>query len=486
MATTLDLVLLGSYLLVTVVATCGFAGQARTAESFMAAGRSLPGWVVGLSLFGSFVSSITFLANPGKAYGGNWSAWVFALTLPFAAAIATRWFVPFFRHSGEVSAYHHLEQRFGPWARTYGVVCYIVTQLFRLATILYLLSLALSQVLPVSLPWLIVMSGVIVTICPLFGGTAGVMWVGVAQSLVLMLGTLICVVQLWWQIPGGVSHVLTTGWTAEKLSLGTPTLFCVTFVYGLAINLQNFGIDQSYVQRYITARNDSAAQRSVWFGAITYIPVSAAFLLIGTALWVYYQTFPGRLPAGMADDAVFPYFLRAELPSGLRGLVLAAVCSAALDSNLNCCATLYLADIHRRYVRPQCGDREAVRVLRLTTLILGILSTWLSMAMIDVKSALDAWWNWAGIAGGGILGLFLLGRLCPRADGTVGLIATGSGVLTILSLTLGDLLPASMGWPKSPCHPLLTGVFGTLTILGVGAVLSAFRPRQIGAGDVLE
>ena len=78
-------------------------------------------WAVGLSIFGSYVSSISFLANPGKAYGpSNWNAALFAFIMPPAAWIAVRWFVPFYRHTGEVSAYTHLEHRFGAWARTYG------------------------------------------------------------------------------------------------------------------------------------------------------------------------------------------------------------------------------------------------------------------------------------------------------------------------------------------------------------------------------
>ena len=110
----------------------------------MAAGRSLPGWAVGLSMFGSYVSSISFLANPGKAYADNWNPFVFSLATPIAAAIAVRWFMPFYRHSGEISAYEHLEHRFGPWARTYAVVCFLLYQMARMGTVIYLLALAVA------------------------------------------------------------------------------------------------------------------------------------------------------------------------------------------------------------------------------------------------------------------------------------------------------------------------------------------------------
>ena len=119
-------------------------GTQQTTAGFMAAGGALPGWAVGLSIFGTFVSSISFLANPGKSFDANWNPFVFGLSLPIAAWIAIRYFVPFYRKSGEVSAYTHLEARFGPWARVYAVACYLLTQMGRIGTILYLVALALA------------------------------------------------------------------------------------------------------------------------------------------------------------------------------------------------------------------------------------------------------------------------------------------------------------------------------------------------------
>lgn len=92
----------------------------------MDAGRAVPGWALALTLFGSFVSSISFLAQPGKSYAGDWNPFVFCFALPVAAVIGVRVFVPFFRCTGEISAYTHLERRFGPWARTDATICFIL------------------------------------------------------------------------------------------------------------------------------------------------------------------------------------------------------------------------------------------------------------------------------------------------------------------------------------------------------------------------
>lgn len=483
----IDIVVLVGYLLVVVGWGCWFAKNNQgedSADRFMSAGRGLPGWVVALSIFGSYVSSISFLANPAKSFSGNWNTLVFALSLPFAAWAAARWFVPFYRKSGEVSAYQHLEHRFGPWARTYCVVCYMLTQLGRLGTILYLLALGLEPLVGLNLPLIIVICGVVVTVYPFFGGSEGVIWTGAVQSIVLVLGVVVCMLAPVFGVPGGLSHVIESGIAENKFSLGgfgsslsEPT-FWVIFAYGVAINLQNFGIDQSYVQRYITANSDKAAIKSVWTGGLAYIPLSAMLMFIGTALWAFYQAHPGELPKGVEGDKILPHFIATQLPAGLMGLVLAAICSAAMDSNLNCCATLYLCDVHLRYVRPNADNTESIWVLRLSVLIMGIFSTGVALAMIQAKSALDVWWQMASVFGGGTIGLFLLGLFVKKANSLAAIVGTSLGTLVIVWMTfspkLADL-PATIKYTGNSNLPI---VFGTLIIMGVGLLLSCFAPFQ--------
>ena len=510
---TIDFAVLVVYLLAVVGFGCWFVRRSKTSEHFMAAGRSLPGWAVGLSIFGSYVSSITFLANPGKAYQDNWNPWVFALSLPLATWLSVRYFVPFYRRSGQISAYEHLERRFGQWARTYAVVCYLLTQLTRLGMILYLLALALQPIVGLDIRILIVAIGILVIIYPLFGGTEAVIWTGVIQSVVMSAGPLVCLGLLLARMPEGPGQILSIAGAEHKFSLGSlgPSLglstVWVVLAYGLVMNLQNFGIDQTYVQRYITAKSDQAARRSVWMGGLLYIPISGLFLFIGTALFAFYRAQPHLLPADIKPDAVFPHFIGTQLPTGLTGLVLAAVCSAAMDSNLNCCATLLLCDIYRRYFRPAASEREAMWVLRLSTLGMGILSTVVALAMIGARSALDQWWQWAGVFGGGMLGLFLLGLMSRRATNLGALAGAIIGVLTIawmtvspawteaywmtvlarcaavLRMTLSPTWAAGLARLRSPFHGFLTIVAGTVVILVVGWLVSQVRNWRTGSTD---
>lgn len=490
-----DVTVLLVYLAGVVGFGCWFVRRSRTTEGFMAAGRSLPGWAVGLSIFGTYVSSISFLALPGKAYGGDWNTFVFSLSLPMAAWLAVRYFVPFYRAAGEISAYSHLERRFGAWARTYAVICYLLTQLVRIGAIIYLVALALHPLTGWDPATIILIAGVLVTVYTLLGGIEAVIWTDVVQSIVLTAGALVCVVLLLGGMPEGPGQVLRIAGENHKFSLGSfgasvsePT-FWVVLIYGLVINLQNFGIDQSYVQRYITAKSDRDAKRSVWLGALMYVPISAMFLLIGTALFAYYAAQPDLLPdavhAAQKPDAVFPHFIVSGLPTGMTGLLVAAIFAAAMstvDSSLNSSATLILADLYKRYFRRDAGQRESMRVLRLATLVWGALGTGIAIALVvhDVQSALDVWWKLSGIVSGGMLGLFLLGLISRRAGNPAAVTAVVAGVSVIVWMTLSlfpNLWTGATQPLRSPLHSFTIVVVGTSTILLVGLLIASLSRR---------
>jgi SSS family solute:Na+ symporter len=456
-----------------------WVGRRGGSDAFMAANRGIPGWAVGLSIVGTYVSSITFLALPSKAFAGDWNAFVFTLTLPPAMWVAARYFVPFYRQAGSLSAYEHLERRFGPWARTYAVACYLLTQIARVGTILYLLALALAPLTGWSVPVLIGLGGLLTLVYTLYGGMEAVIWTDVVQSVVFIGGAAACILVLLLGVPHGAAELMRVSAAAHKFSLGSTSpdpgqsTVWVVLLYGLFINLQNFGIDQSYVQRYQTARSDRDARRSVWIGGWVYVPISAAFLLIGTGLFAFYTLRPERLPAALAQspDSVFPHFIATELPSGISGLVVASLFAAAqstVSSSINGAATLSLCDLYMRYIRPSAGERERLAVLRVSSLVFGIAGIAAALAMMRMRSALDAWWQLASIFSGGMLGLFLLGRLSRRARDVPARIGVGAGVLTILWMTLST---------RSPFHPNLIIVMGTLMVLLVGVAASAARPR---------
>ena len=159
-------------------------------------------------------------------------------------------------------------------------------------------------------------------------------------------------------------------------------------IYGVTENLRNLLADQNFVQKYSSVPTERLARRSIWIGMLIYIPMTAVFLYIGTALFAFYSS-GGAGGAVTKGDEAFPYFIATELPAGLKGLVLAAVAAAAMstiDSGLNCSATVLLVDFYKRYVNPQVSDRTSLRCLRVTTVVWGLLGTGFAILMIRARS----------------------------------------------------------------------------------------------------
>ncbi len=478
----LDLTVLLIYLLGTLGFGLWIGRRSKNPIDFTTGGGRLPSWALGLSIFGTYVSAFSFLALPGKSFDSNWNFFAFSLTIPLLAWVAVVWLVPFYRNLGNISAYEHLEKRFGPWARLYAVACYLFIQLGRMGGILYLLAVALQPVTGLSIPVLIILAAAIVIVYTFFGGMEAVVWTDVVQSVVLIGGALTCAVLILFKLPDGPAQLFQIAGDHEKLSLGsfdfdlTKSTIWIVLIFGLFENLRNFGADQSYIQRDQSARTSREAANSVWLGALLYLPVSAIFFFIGTGLFAYYEVHPELLPAGLADqpDKVFPHFIATALPIGVAGLLIAGVAAAAqstISSSLNCSATLLLNDVYHRFIDRHASEQKSLAVLRFTTIGYGILGTATALAMIQVKTALDLWWQIAGIFGGGILGIILLGRL-TRATSAQAAIATILGVFLIggRSLFPDHVLPF--------LHPLFTIVLGTLGILGSGWLLAILFPAR--------
>ena len=491
---TLDIIVLVAYIAIVVGVGFWFARRSGTSDGFMKAGGRLPGWVIGLSLFGTYLSSNTFIGVPGKAFAGNWNAFVFSLSIPIAIIIATKYFVKFYRDSGEISAYEHLEKRFGTWARIYTVICYLLTQVARSATIMLGVAIGLQQVTGWPLMTIILIAGILGTAYTLIGGIEAVIWTDAIQSVVLTLGALLIVGTLLMEHPEGASGAFKIAMQNDKFSLGdwsiadlTTSTVWVVLIYGLFINLTNFGIDQNYIQRYHAAESEKAASRSLWIGALLYLPVSLLFFLIGSLLFSFYRSMPEAVAAIQAmagdrkfEDSILPHFMTNHLPPGIGGLILAALAAAAMstiDTSLNSSATITLKDLWTRLVRKdkEVSEAESMKVLRLSTIFWGIIGTGAALLLTkDSKNILDTWWQLSGMFAGGMLGLFLLGLIVKKAGNAAAITAVIIGVTVIFWMS-SSWVPEKL---KPMLHGNLTIVVGTLTIFLVGLIVSKFAPRK--------
>lgn len=481
----LDLVVFSVYMVAIVLFGASFSLRKRTASDYQTGGGRLPSWAIGMSIFATFVSSISFLALPGNAFQSNWNGFVFSLSIPLAAIIAVRYFVPHYRRLQSESAYFYLEERFGPWARTYASVCYLLTQLARMGAIMYLLALPMNALLGWSIPMIIVVTGVSVIIYSMLGGLEAVVWTDAIQGIMLILGALACVFVILSDMPEGPGQVFSIAAEHNKFSLGsmdfdfTQSTFWMILVYGLFINLQNFGVDQSYVQRYISARTEKEAKASTWLGSLLYVPVSLLFFFIGTALFSFYQAQPDRLPEilvqGANSDRIFPHFIVTELPVGITGLLIASIFAAGMSTvstSVNSSATVLLSDHYKRYIRPDLSDKQAMGFLRLSSLVMGVLSIGVALAFNGVTSALEAWWALSSVFSGGVLGLFLLGFIVKKAKNAQAVPGVILGVLVIAWVSLSPILFSTESPYTSTLHTNMTIVVGTLSLFLLGFLLT--------------
>jgi SSS family solute:Na+ symporter len=484
----LDFIVFFVYLAGVTVLGGSFFRKNKTASAFTLANGRLPAWVVSMSIFATFVSSISYLALPGNAFQSNWNAFVFSLSLPLAAIVGITVFVPLYRRVNSPSAYTYLEQRFGPWARIYASTMYLLTQLMRTGTILYLLALTLHSIFNWNIAVVIVITGLVVAAYSILGGIQAVAWTDAIQGIILITGALVCSVYILFSMPEGPGQLFQIASENQKFSLGsfrldlTESTFWVVLVYGVFINMQNYGIDQNYVQRYMASRSDREAKQSAFTGGMLYIPVSLFFLFIGTSLFSYYQSAAADLPPEIynAGDSVFPYFIANELPAGLAGLLIASIFAAGMSTistSYNSGATVFLTDYYQRYMKKTASDREAMRVLYLTSFLISVFGILIAIAMINVKSALDAWWKLASVFSGGMLGLFLLGVFSRQKNVTGAITGVVIGLLVILWLSISGLID---GWevPGSRIHTYLTIVLGTSAIFLTGVLFNLFRNKS--------
>ncbi|NMC19468.1 MAG: sodium:solute symporter [Thermogutta sp.] len=528
------------------MAALGFVlrGKARSSEGFTAGDRSMSGLLCGLSIFATYLSSISYLALPGKSFAADWNPFVFSLAVPITTWIAVRWFLPYYRRYGEVSAYALLEKRFGTWARLYAGTFYLLFQLARIGIVLYLMALPMAVIFGWDMRAVIVVTGVCVVGYSLMGGIRAVIWADAIQAVVLLVGAVFALIVIWLRLPQGPAEMLSQAAQDGKLALGSmnplvvsQATFWVVLAYGIVENLKNFGIDQSYIQRYIAARDEREAKAGLWLGGLLYLPVSALFFLIGTSLFYFYQSRPGEIPevkqivarqrllqqgirppesdvdvspqARLYDerlqevaeglkpqdigDRVFPHFIAKHLPPGITGLLIAAVFAAAMSTvstSLNSSATLIMTDFYRRFLDPDAPDRRLVFVLRAATTVWGVLGIATALALVRLtESVLDIWWTLSSVLSGGIVGLFLLGRISRKADNRSGApaVAVGLAAIAWMVLSASDWWPLAWSRFRSPFHAFLVTVLGTAVILGVGmaaaAILPTVRTTRVGSSD---
>lgn len=437
----------GLYLLGMVWIGVACSKRNKSTNDFFRGGQRIPWWAAGLSIFATMLSSITFMAVPAAAYTGGWNLFLansYVLITPLVVFV----FLPFYRSLNVTSAYEYLELRFNLGTRLAGSTLFMLYQCGRIAIVLYLPALALATVSDFNIQTCIIVMGVLCVVYTVVGGIEAVIWTDVVQAFILMGGALFSLGFILFRVDGGLTEVVRSGAEGRHFFETVNWSWDLTVASGWVIligslfhNLFPYAASQDVVQRYVTTPDQRAAARGIWLNALISVPAQAVFFAIGTALYVFYQQHPARLAPTLQNDAIFPFFIMAELPAGVAGLIVAGIFAAAqstLSSSMNSIATTYVTDFHHR-LRPHLDDRACLLIARVVTLVVGIVGTVLAllMAATDIRSIYSTFLEILGLLGGTLTGLFLLGIFSRRAHGSgalFGAVASAVIVFTVRSI----------------------------------------------------
>jgi SSS family solute:Na+ symporter len=473
----LDLFIVGIYF--SILAWMGYffyRRQKNTNDYFKGGGR-VPWWAAGLSIFGTALSAITFMAIPAKTFATDWSYFMHNLTIFMVAPVIVFIFIPYYRKLNITTAYEYLEVRFNLVVRLVGSLSFILFQIGRMGVVLFLPAIALNVATGIDIFVCIGLMGIVSLIYTMMGGIEAVIWTDVIQVIVLLGGALLSLGLIIFSIDGGMSTIFESATSANKFnifdlewSLRQPTLW-VMLIGGIFANITTYGTDQTMVQRYLTTKTSAEAGKSAWTNAILAVPATLIFFFAGTALFAFYQSFPGELnPTFESNDAIFPWYIISQLPSGLAGLLIAAIFAAAmssLSSSMNSAATAYATDIHFRFGWSQ--GKNQLRIARQATLIIGMVGILFAilMATMDIKSLWDQFQKVLGLIIGSLGGVFLLGILVKTANSTGVLIGLGMSILVQIVIAI-----------TQPVHLLLYAATGVISCFVFGYFASLLATRR--------
>jgi len=443
-----DYLVVGLFAALTVGIGKYFSSRNTSTESYYVGSRSLPAWAVGFSILATLMSSITFLAYPATTITGDYRLYPKDFMLPVANGIAALLIAPRFRAKADrVSAYEVLEERFNLGLRLYGAFTYVVGQLLKLGTVLYLVSIPLGIVIGASSVivhnLVIIGSGTFVALYSCAGGISAVVYTDVVQGVVLLFGGLAVVVVAMCSVPGGLPAIIGMGQEESKFSMGemrfdwTSRTVPTVLVYGFTSLIgQNLSY-QHTVQRYLLVSDDRELRRAIGLSTALSVPTWGLFYFVGTCVWAYYRVHRNAavdqlMQEGQADD-VFPHFIFEVLPPGVAGLVTAGVFAAAMstmDSSLNAVSSVVVTDVFKRCLAPDLKDRQYLRIGR--GISIGAAAMMVGMALVlgslQKESMNDMYNGMQSILGGPVIGLFTCALFIPRVDSRTALLGVAGSL----------------------------------------------------------
>lgn len=418
-------------------------------DDFFLGGQKIPWWAAGISIFGSKLSALTFIAIPAKTFATDWT-YIFANLMIVAVAPLVIWFfLPYFRKMKITSVYEYLAIRFNTNVKLLGSFTFVLFQIGRLGIVIYLPALVLATVTGIDLIACVVLISLITTAYTIAGGIEAVIWTEVMQVVVLLGGAFLCFYFISDSV-GGVDVILREARAAGKIKMVNPgwaitePVLWVVILGNFLTHLTTYTSDQVVVQRYLTTPTMKDAKQSIYTNAFLVIPATFIFFSVGTALWVFFKHNPSLLnPNGRIDD-IFPWYISQQLPAGLSGLVIAGLFAATMStvsSSMNSIATVATIDFYK-YFRPHANDQQRLRFARVVTLCLGLFGITLAIGLVFMQdlSIWDQYLKLIGLFGGCLAGMFIAGIFFPQINSIGILIGFAASAVVLFVIQAGGYI----------------------------------------------
>lgn len=367
----------------------------KTQEDYLLGGRRMNPFAVGISLFATLLSTLSYLAYPGEMLNHGPGIFVGMLAFPLVYFAVGWWLIPRIRQMNVTSAYEILERKLGVNVRLLATFIFLFLRFFWMATIIYVtVDIALMSVIPIDRSYLPVigMGMILITIVyTVMGGLRAVVVTDVVQASIFLGGAILSIAIVVFTI-GSPGKLIPDAWPEhwgapkigfdlhERITFGNAML--MLFVWYFA----TFGSDQIAIQRYISTDSLKSARKALRVSLLTDFAAKGILAFVGLAMLAYFTARPELLlpDQTLAEqaDTLFPRFILLGLPQGVSGLVIAGLLAAAMSSissGLNAVSSVISEDIINRFGNTPRTNKGNLTQVKLITLFAGALVMLLSL-----------------------------------------------------------------------------------------------------------
>ena len=453
-----------------------------------------------LSIVATETSVLTFISIPAVSYQGNLTFIQIALGYVIGRVVVALVMIPAYYKGAMETAYHFLGNRFGQKMRNVASITFMATRLLADGVRLFATAIPLALIIKGSgffgslsdkqfYLMSIVLIGCITVFYTSFGGIKSVIWVDMIQWIIYIGGAILAGIIILMKLPNGLNDVIELTFKSGKTEwfyLGADLTFSefikqpytfVTAVFGGAVfSLASHGTDQIIVQRILTCGNLRSGQKAIAWSGFFVLFQFLLFLIIGLLLYTYYRGQDCQQLGVVRPDAIFPKFIVEVMPTGISGLIVAALFAAAMSTlagSLSSLSSSTVLDIYVPIFGKNKSQTQLLTISRIVTFIWAVLLMGTAIVFINLKgTVVETALGIASYTYGGLLGIFLLGLFYKKANQKDAIIGFIAALITMTIL----IQSINLAWP-------LYTLTGSLTTIAVGIICSIiFKSKDTSAG----